>query len=370
MQYLIISEQDTLLSISRIVGQQNIDLILAENGLTRTPKIGAQYYKKCRDLLAENPPEVSGARKSALLNSLTGSEEVFEKACLLDEDGWKIFSAFQSFPDALRVPESIKLPYSTRVIGDIGKDNISAVIGNAKGGIQKVYTATGGSLGARRDDAVSSATYKTVMKELKQSSSINPAVFNSVNTSFPVSVSRSRTSTSKSRTPQYTFNLPWGKIQLYSTLLDERIDIPAYPEEVEKQRSASYTAMPDIIYQYEPWIVYQSSGPREQQLSFHLHRDMWSGNHLDGKANQLIRFCDANTFPRYSGSSVNSPTVRVYIDGEQLISGVLTQTKTRWSGPIGRDGWYLEFELLLNIQEVSTVPLNIDTVRNFKLIGS
>ncbi len=370
MQYLIISNQDTLLSISRIVGQQNIDLILAENGLKREPKIGAQYYKKCADLLAENPPEVSSARKSALLNSLTGSEEVFEKACLMDEDGWKIFSAFQSFPDALRIPESVKLPYSTRVIGDIGRDNISAVIGNANGSSQKVYTAVGGSIGTNRGEPVNSATYKTVMSGLKQSGSINPAVFNSVNTSFPVSVSRSRTSSSRSKVPQYTYNLPWGKIQLYSTLLNERIDIPAYPDEIEKERTASYTSMPDIIYQYEPWIVYQSSGPRDQQLSFHLHRDMWSGNHLDGKANELVRFCDANTFPRYSGSAVNSPTVRVYIDGEQLISGVLTQTKTRWTGPIGRDGWYLEFELMLTIQEVSTVPLNIDTVRNFKLIGS
>jgi len=371
LQYLLISKEDTLLSITRIVGQRNIDLLLAENGLTRTPKIGKQYYDKCAQLLAENPPEVTAARKSALLNSLTGSEEVFEKACLLDEDGWKIFSAFQSFPDALRIPESIQLPYSAKVIGDIPKSVIKVKLGNTAGGSQRVFKDTsGGTMRAGGVEPVSSATYKAVMKGLKSSSTISPAVFNSVNTSFPVSSTGKKSKGATTRVPQYAYNLPWGKIQLYSSLLDESIDVPAYPETLEVQRSASYTGMPDIIYQYEPWIVYQSSGPRDQQLSFHLHRDMWSGNHLDGKANNLIRFCEANTFARYNGSAVESPIFRVYIDGSLFVSGVLTQTRTNWSGPIGLDGWYLEFELVLSIQEVSPVALNIDTVRNFNIVGS
>lgn len=371
MQYLLISKEDTLLSITRIVGQRNIDLLLAENGLTRTPKIGKQYYDKCAQLLAENPPEVTAARKSALLNSLTGSEEVFEKACLLDEDGWKIFSAFQSFPDALRIPESIQLPYSSRVIGDIQRGMSKVKLGDGAGRGQQVWSdvpIAGGRIS--QTEPVSSATYKAVMKGLKSSPSISPSVFNSVNTSFPVSSTGKKTKGATTRTPQYAYNLPWGKIQLYSSLLDESIDVPAYPEQLETQRTANYTAMPDIIYQYEPWIVYQSSGPRDQQVSFHLHRDMWSGNHLDGKANELIRFCEANTFPRYTGSTVDASRFSVYIDGSLFISGVLTQTRVNWTGPIGLDGWYLEFEITLSLQEVAPTSLSIDTVRNFGLIGS
>lgn len=386
MQFLLITKKDTLQSLSKIVGAQNVDLLLAENGLRREPGIGAQWYEKCDTLVEHTLTDVPAARKAALLNSLTDSEEVFEKACLMDEDEWKIFSAFQSFRDTLRVPEAIQLPYSTRVIGSTVSNVSIYSIGNVSGASSRtigsgltvddvtVYNEStpaspiSGS-GTSSSEPVSSETYRTVMRELNTSGRIDPGVFNKVNTSFPVNLDDLRKSKANTPVPQFAYNLPWGKIQIYSSLLDEVIDIPAYPEELETSRSASYTSMPDIIYQYEPWIVYQSSGPREQQLSFHLHRDMWSGNHLDGNANRLIRFCEANTFPRYNGSIVTSPKIRIYIDGALFVAGVLTNTRTHYAGPIGLDNWYLEFTLDLTIQEVSDTPLSIDTVKDFGIIG-
>lgn len=343
MQYLLINKEDTLQDISRIVGRNNADLVLNENSLIRMPKIGKQYYQKCADYLATNPEEVTASRKTALLNNMTDDEEIFEKACLMDEEGWKILSAFQSFPDAIKVPESLTLPYSTKVIGK--------------------------SLGDGVETSLGSTMYRRVMNELKDKGTINPEIFNTINTSLPVKVNPVTDSTTQ--VPQFSYNLPWGKIQLYSSLLDETVDIPAYPESgVDTERSASYTSMPDIIYQYEPWIVYQSSGPREQTIDFHLHRDMWTGNHLDGNANKLIRFCEANTFAKYNGSAVVSPIVRLYISGKVFISGVLTRTSVKWSGPIGLDDWYLDFNLSLTIHEVSESVLNIDTVSKFGIIGT
>lgn len=369
MQYLLINKSDTLLSISKIVGQSNIDLLLSENGLSRVPRIGEQWYDKCDTLIRNTPNNVTGARKAALLNNLTGSEEVFEKACLMDEDEWKVFSAFQAFTDALRVPEAIKLPSSAKVIGDTLGD-VQATIGNAGRKTTGSQVKTNAEVGtSKASDPVNPVAYRKVMKGLKESPDISPAVFNSVNTSPPVSMNAKKINI-ENRTPQYAYSLPWGKIQMYSSLLDEVAEFPAYPEEVETSRTAKYTSMPDIIYQYEPWIVYESSGPREQSLTFHLHRDMWSGNHLDGRANDLIRFCECNTFPKYTGSAVLAPRVRFYIDGSLFISGVLTQTTVRWSGPIGQDNWYLDFELSLMIQEVAEQPLNIKTVRQLGLIGS
>jgi hypothetical protein len=96
---------------------------------------------------------------------------------------------------------------------------------------------------------------------------------------------------------------------------------------------------------------------------------MWTGNHLDGKANDLIRFCEANCYARYSGSAVYAPTVRMYINGATHIAGIMTQCDVHWSGPIGRDGWYLDCELTLSITEIADQPLSYDTVMTMGLIG-
>lgn len=335
MQYLTISKNESLQSLTKIVGTQNVDPILAANGLTRSPDIGSQWRAKCEASSRSDMPEIAASRKIALLNNLTGSKDIFEKVCLLDETEWKVFSLHQAFTDGIRIPETIKLPSSSRILGS--------------------------------DERVDNATYRAVMQSLKESSLIDPGIFNTVNTEGSVSITSVVANTENNA--QIPFNIPWGKIQIYSSLLDRTLDIPAYPEELETGRQANYGAMPDTIYQYEPWIVYESSGPRTQEMSFHLHRDMWSGNHLDGKANELIRFCEANTFPRYNGSSVLSPTVSIYINGSLFVSGVMLSATTQWGGPIGLDGWYLEFTLNLSIQEVSETALNIDTVSRLPIIG-
>lgn len=368
MQYLMIDKKDTILDLAKIVGQKNIDLLLSENNLPRTPKIGKAWNDKATNIIATSTEEVTASRKSALLNNLVDNDEVFEKACLMDEDEWKLFSATQCFKDAIKVPESIVLPYSVKIIGGIG---LGALIGNARrvgSQSQSTQSLVEQSSQSSSSSPVSPVTYRAVMEGLKDSPIISPAIFNTVNTAPGLTVTT--TLQQENNVPPVAFNLPWGKIQMYSAILKEVVDFPAYPEQLETTRQASYTSMPDIIYQYEPWIVYESSGPRQQSLSFHLHRDMWSGNHLDGQANNLIRFCEANTFPDYSGSAVVAPFVRLYINGSLFIAGVILNTNVEWTGPIGLDGWYLEFTLSLTIQETSDRALNIRTVRDMGLIGS
>lgn len=373
MQYLLINKTDTLLSISKTVGQQNVGEVLAENGIDRTPRVGQAWSNKCRSIIEQTPSDVSASRKSALLNNLVGSAEVFEKACLMDEDDWKVFSSTQAFPDALRVPESVQLPDSATVIGNSLGD-VKAVIGNIRSNASgrtavNQSAITTGSADAK-SEPVSPAVYRAVMNELKSSSSINPAIFETVNSASPVKLNQTNNVKHELSTESIGFPLPWGKIQMYSSLLSEIVDFPVYPEQLSTNRSASYATMPNIIYQYEPWITYESSGPREQSLSFHMHRDMWTGDHRDGQANKLIRFCEANTFPEYNGSMVLAPSVRLYIDGSLFISGVITSVTVDWSGPIGLDNWYLEFTLNLTMQEVSDMALNINSVRSLGLKGN
>ena len=219
------------------------------------------------------------------------------------------------------------------------------------------------------NSGVTQTIYVKSIKCLTEYGYIDPSIFNEYSTNKPVNLSQYN-NTPTSKTDMYNaFNLPWGKIQLYSSLSDSLIDFPVYPEQLSDGAKANFTQMDGIIYQYEPWYTYESSGPREMSYTFHFHRDMWSGNHLDGKANELIRFCEANCYPDYNGSAVHAATVRLYINGAMHISGILTSVQTNWSGPFGQDGWYLECELVLNITEVATAPKTFQSVRQQGLIG-
>ena len=199
---------------------------------------------------------------------------------------------------------------------------------------------------------------------------IDPSIFNEYSSIRPSQILEynSQGDSNIQNTFQW-FRIPWGQVTLYSSLGNDSKDFPVYPEEVSDARSANYTEMPDMLYQYEPWQVYQSSGPRANTYTFKFHRDMWSGNHRDGKANELIRFCEANCYPEYSGSAVNTAVVTLYIGGQAHIRGIMKDVNVRWSGPLGLDDWYLMCELELTIVEVSDTPLNYSTVRNKGLIG-
>lgn len=334
MQYLSINSDTTLADLSDRVGDRNVETFLAINGLTRSPNIGEQFTSMIENIL-QTGSIVDWQRKSTILNKFSGDSDIFEEAALLDNNSWKVLDALETFPDRLKVPETITLPSSTDILG------------NGQG--------------------VDSRVYENAMNSLaNEPHTIDPGIFNSYSTIQNTQITGSVTPTSTNTT---LFNLPWGDVSLYSALAGESVDIPVYPEELEDSVQANYTTMPDLLYQYEPWQIYQSSGPRSNQYTFHMHRDMWSGDHRDGKANELIRFCQAACYPEYSGSAVYSDTVTLYFKGSALITGILTGVNVKWSGPIGLDGWYLEFELVLDITEIAEQALSSSVVRAKPLIG-
>lgn len=340
MQYVPIHEYMTLDDLSNLVGRQNVDTVLNLNDLPRVPNIGKEYNKKINQISgtygsAVDSIKVNTKQKIKLLNTLANDSDAFEKASLQSESEWAVLSATKSFVNTLRVPKSIILSESAEVIGN---------------GIQ-----------------VASKIYQDTMNQLKQEKIISADKFNEYDGSPGSKIDRTYYTENKSL---QWFKIPWGEVMLYSSLSDSYIDFPVYPEEINDSRSASYTTMPDLLYQYEPWQIYLSSGPRENSYHFHFHRDMWTGDHGDGKANELIRFCQANCFPEYRGSAVYTSTVTLYIAGQPIINGILTRVDTRWSGPLGkRDNFYLDCELTLNIIEVSKEPLNYTVVKNKPLIG-
>lgn len=334
MKYLQVTNDTKLTDIADIVSSYNVQHVLAANNLERTPMIGKSFLSKCKAIIAESP-DVSWQRKSTVLNTLTSDSDVFEKASLQSDEDWKVLSTLGTFYGMLKIPDDLNVPTSYGLLGD--------------------------------ETPVDNTIYKNAMKMLADPPHyIDPSIFNEVSTIRPAQIlSRYR---DNSNFTQF-FHLPWGDITLYSSLESSGVDIPAYPEEYEDSRKANYTTMPDMLYQYEPWQLYESSGPRANNFDFQLHRDMWTGDHRDANANNLIRFCQANCYPRYHGSAVNVPIVSLYVKGRCLISGVMTDCSVNWNGPIGLDGWYLAFKLSLSITEISQTALNYDTIRSKSIIG-
>lgn len=326
------SSSGTKLSeLIKSVGSRNVDNILALNSISRVPDIGKAFQDKCTQLISETS-EVDYQKKVSILNTLTDDSDIFETVSMLSADGWKLMSALGTIPGMLRIPETIVLPDSTNILGN--------------------------------HEPIKRTIYDKAMKYLNNKVDIDPVIYNDYSSSRGTQIVDSY----KIDNPIQWFNLPWGKISLYSSLSDEAKDFPVFPEELDDGVQAVYETMPDLLYQYEPWQTYRSSGPRTNEFTFDIHRDMWSGNHLDGKCNELIRFCEANCYPEFKGAAVQTATVTLYIAGKAYISGILTNVSISWDGPLGQDDWYLHCKLKLNITEVSQEALNYTKVKNKGLI--
>lgn len=336
MQFLKISENTTYSDLVKKVGSRNVDIILAKNNLSRTPQVGKALKNKVEEITRISS-NVSWQKKTSVLNTFTQDSDVFEEACSLGESDWKVLAVLNTFPNMLNIPETVTVP----------DDN--DILGNSVG--------------------VKTGVYQGVMTSLKTPPHfIDTNVFNTYSSTKDISLVDGYQTNSGSVLLDQWFHLPWGDITLHSSLDDAIIEFPVYPEEITDSRAATYTEMPELLYQYEPWYIYQNSGPRTNTYTFHMHRDMWTGDHRDGKCNQVIRFCEACCYPEYSGSAVNTTTVTLYIKGQALISGILTSVETKWGGPIGQDGFYLECELSITITEVSPSPLSYRTVKSKGLI--
>lgn len=342
MQFLAINNDVTLSQLAARVGSRNVDDVLQTNGVKRTHRVGSAYNDMCSKAITDYQErgvdgslatEVSYSRKMTILNSLTAEADVFETVALQDGDSWKVLSSTNTIYGYLRMPPTVELPGSSDILGGTGI-------------------------------AVTKAIYTKAMGYLSNQQDIDPSIFSEYSSRY------NQSAPGASSVPAVNwFNIPWGEITLYSSLSGDSMDFPVYPDDWANSVQANYDTMPELIYQYEPWQIYKSSGPRSVSYTFKMHRDMWSGDHRDGKCNELIRFCEANCYPRYNGAAVQTSTVTLYIAGQSLITGVLTGVKTSYSGPIGLDSAPLFVDLTLDITEVSAEALNYDSVKRKGVIG-
>lgn len=337
MQFLSITRDTKLSELAKKVGNRNVQSVLHLNNLNRTPNIGREYIRMCNEVIRDSS-DVDYQRKTTILNTFVSDSDIFETAALMGSSGWKVLSNSNALPNALRIPDSITIPDSTDLLG------------NGKHIDKLIY-------------------YKAIDQLQNAPHYIDPSIFNSYDGRTTANIADFYSSPESGTNPMRFFKIPWGEVTLHSNLSGNMIQFPVYPEELSDSVRANYTQMPELLYQYEPWQVYNSSGPRQNSYSFNFHRDMWSGDHRDGKANELIRECMANCYPMYKGSAVYSSIVTLYVSGHALISGVMTDASVSWDGPLGLDGWYLHCKLDITITEVSPTALNYDSVRKKPLIG-
>lgn len=334
-QYLKITQSTTLTDLADMIGVNNIEYTLALNNLSWSPNVGEQFYQMQSDIMS-NADEVTWQRKSTLLNTLTTDTDVFETAALMNESGWKVLDNLDTIPNTLKLPSTTTFPNSEEILGD----------GNSVG--TTIYNLA--------------IEYLTTPPH-----TIDPIIFNEYST---IKATQIVDSSSVSSYDTFSaFAIPWGEVTLYSSIDDESVDFPVYPEEISDSTTANYDEMSEILYQYEPWYTYKSSGPRTVPYTFNFHRQMWTGDETDGKANDLIRFCQANCYPNYNGSAVITPLVTLYIAGSAHIHGIMTDVSVKWDGPLLSDNWYAHCELEITITEVSETSLTYDTVRSKSLIG-
>lgn len=335
--FLMLKKNMTLKDLSGSIGYSSVNSVLNINNLSRQRDIYNQYQSKCKDIISSST-SVPWKRKQEILNLFSTDSDVFEYAAIQDEDGWKVLDKLMSFTNALAIPDTVEVVRYDDILGN--------------------------------GEPVDSQVYKNVMNSLELNNRVDNSVFNSFSTIKPI-LSSSTTYSNRNNVNGIfqSFKIPWGDITFYSSLSESSVDIPAYPESIKDPRSATYSTMPDTLYQYEPWYLYSSSGPRDLTVEFHLHRQMWTGDETDGLANQMIRFIQASTYPEYNGSAVNSDICTLYIKGQPYIRGIVTSVEVEWTGPIGIDGFYLEFNLTVGFTEISNKALSNNVVKSMPLIG-
>lgn len=316
-----------------IIGEDNMASVLWANMIAKDPNQGYAIVMAHDDAAWNEDIEVTESQKITVLNSLRFDSELFEKAALMSEEDWRTYIVFNAFRYTLTIPDSVALKDLSKVQGS----------------------------GVPIDDEIANS----VITQIQETGQIDPTVFNSYsNTQIGATVSPEISTTSSTVDVFQYFKIPWREVTLYSSLADAGVDFPVYPESISDKITATYDTMPDILYQYEPWYVYKNSGPRENSYTFDFHRDMWTGDHRDNKALQLVQFCKANCYPRYQGAAVNVSTVTLYIGKHPIITGILTAVEDEWDGPIGLDGRYLHCKLTLTITEVAEEPLSFDVVKD------
>lgn len=162
---------------------------------------------------------------------------------------------------------------------------------------------------------------------------------------------------------------------IYISHLDENFQfwrLPCTPDSVSDTMQSTF-APTTALGRSAPVYTYSNSGPRQVQISIHLHRDIMDALNLEvsnvelksgeGYVDNLIKALQSISVPKYnlSNKAVEPPLVALRLGEEIFIKGIV-------NGPIGLtyklplmdNGKYAQVTLSITITEVD--PYDATTV--------
>lgn len=170
---------------------------------------------------------------------------------------------------------------------------------------------------------------------------------------------------------------------VYIYQLDKYVIIPVYPETLQDTLGSTFSTE-NILARTAPIFTYSNSGPRTIQVNLALHRDMmndinYSNTNFIDDVNQelgndyidtLIRYLQAMALPAFNAvdlatdaynSMINPPLIACKFGNSVFIKGVVDgDVSVEYSGPISKDGKYMQVSVSFTIKE--TEPQDAETI--------
>lgn len=141
----------------------------------------------------------------------------------------------------------------------------------------------------------------------------------------------------------------------------EVLYMPCYPKSISDSLSVQHGSQ-SLFTSTEPYVVYNSSGPRTVSVSFQFHREM-RGYDNDTYIDNIIDTIEAACYPLNDGTM--SVETRLIIGKDISIRGVITGgVSVSYSGPI-IDGKYNVIDINFTIQEVYGANISYGVKKSF-----
>ena len=147
-------------------------------------------------------------------------------------------------------------------------------------------------------------------------------------------------------------------INCYIIVNGDKVQIPCYPESVSDSNTASYSSV-NPLGRSEPFQIYNNSGPRSVSVSFTMHCEM-VGNYE--YVPNLVKLIESATYPNYD-NAVSAVKCTLVIGKSIKITGIITNTETRWYGPI-IDEKYQMVDISFSVTECTGNPKSQSQIKS------
>lgn len=150
-----------------------------------------------------------------------------------------------------------------------------------------------------------------------------------------------------------------------------KYNIPLYPEEISDGISANWNDT-TIVGRSAPISNYVSTSDRQVSFSFTIHREMYTAMSRRGtsssrtsmdKVDKLLKGLRSAVYPKYETQIGMFPTISMFVFGEFIIKGKLTNVSFTWKKPIV-DNKYQVCDVSVTMNSIANRVKSTEDIRN------